>query len=161
MTVPQANGENGDRNLYQRASLTSPVIGEFPERPITPRRDSSLNKRTSMTQANDSRDRPTTPKRAESRKRTSLVHGGDDKARPTTPRRGDSHKRASLIHSPKSTEMSRPSPPRRTIQSEFDVRSSLLQPDRSHAGKVNKRPARRSLKKPLDEDELPLHLNNL
>jgi myosin heavy subunit len=161
LTVPQANGENGDRNLYQRASLTSPVIGEFPERPITPRRDSSRNKRTSMAHANDSRDRPTTPKRAESRKRTSLVHGGDDKARPTTPRRGDSHKRASLIHSPKSTEMSRPSPPRRTIQSEFDVRSSLLQPDRSHAGKVNKRPARRSLKKPLDEDELPLHLNNL
>ncbi|ETS87962.1 hypothetical protein PFICI_01790 [Pestalotiopsis fici W106-1] len=160
LTVPQSNGENGDRNSYKRTSLTQPVNGEHMERPTTPRRD-SRNKRTSVPPVNDSRDRPTTPKRGESRKRTSLIHGGDDKARPTTPRRGDSHKRASLIHSPKSTEISRPSPPRRALQSELDVRSSLLQPDRSHAGKINKRPARRSLKKPLDEDELPLHLNNL
>lgn len=171
LTVPQRNNENGEREPLKRRSLTAPQGGHehAAERPITPRRDSRNSKRTSLNSVNENKDRPATPKRGESRKRTSLMHGGggggggDDKARPTTPRRGDSHntKRTSLLHSPRSTEISRPSPPRLTTHSEFDVKSSLLQPDRSHASKVSKRPARRSLKKPLNENELPFSLNNL
>ncbi|KAI4601449.1 hypothetical protein KJ359_011578 [Pestalotiopsis sp. 9143b] len=169
LTVPQRNNENGEREPLKRRSLTAPEGGHetVAERPITPRRDSRNTKRTSLNSVNENKDRPATPRRAESRKRTSLIHGGggggDDKARPTTPRRGDSHntKRTSLLHSPRSTEISRPSPPRLTTHSEFDVKSSLLQPDRSHASKISKRPARRSLKKTPNENESPFSLNNL